>query len=78
MHIGAVVEDDVMRVKQFFAYRLIGTVPNKGFYHSSKYAALTDAEWEEMKKTVYEDKELQATVAKEQAEYVKTISEQIS
>lgn len=46
--IGAVVSDDVMRVKSFFAHGLIGKVPNKGFYHTSQFGAINDEEWNEI------------------------------
>jgi hypothetical protein len=50
--IGAIVNiddqgsDGAIRVKEYFVYGA-GELRNKGLYHSSKYAALKDAEWEE-------------------------------
>lgn len=49
MHIGAIVggKDGAMRVKQYQPFMSFAG-PNKGIYHSSKYAELTDAEYIEM------------------------------
>jgi len=54
--IGAFVEgeDYAMRVKEYFVYGAnIGRM--KGIYHSSKYAAMKDAEWEDYKKEAIEN-----------------------
>jgi len=54
--IGAFVdgEDYAMRVREYFIY---GATKgrNKGIYHSSKYAAMKDAEWAEYKKEAIEN-----------------------
>lgn len=49
MHIGAIVggSDGAMRVKQYQPFASFAG-PNKGIYHSSKYAAHTDAEYTQM------------------------------
>jgi hypothetical protein len=58
MEIGAICDvgpnsDGAIRVREYFIY---GAVEGrtKGIYHSSKYAAIKDAEWEEMKKEAIE------------------------
>lgn len=54
--IGAFVDGDdyAIRVKSYFVYgATIGK--NKGLYHSSTYAAMKDAEWEEYKKEAVEN-----------------------
>jgi hypothetical protein len=50
MHIGAVTNDGsaALRVKQYFVHSSFAGV-NKTVYHSSTYAAMTDAEWEDMR-----------------------------
>ena len=49
MHIGAVVggHDGAMRVLQYMPFASFAG-PNKGIYHSSKYAQLTDDEYTTM------------------------------
>ena len=50
MHIGAVPDDETgaIRCKQYFVHSsLVGV--NGSIYHSSSYAAMTDAEWDEMR-----------------------------
>jgi hypothetical protein len=50
MHIGAVPDDDTgaIRCKQYFVHSsLVGV--NGSIYHSSSYAAMTDAEWDDMR-----------------------------
>lgn len=50
MHIGAITDDGsgALRVKEYFVHSSFAGV-NRSIYHSSKYAALTDAQWEEMR-----------------------------
>ena len=47
MHIGAVPDDTdgAIRCKQYFVHSSLAGV-NGSIYHSSSYAALTDAEWD--------------------------------
>lgn len=50
MHIGAIPDDNTgaIRCLQYFVHSsLVGV--NGSIYHSSKYAAMTDAEWDKMK-----------------------------
>ena len=50
MHIGAVPDDETgaIRCKQYFVHSsLVGV--NGSIYHSSSYAAMTDAEWDQMR-----------------------------
>lgn len=49
MDIGAVVQDNTgaLRVKRFFAHSIFGGT-NRGIYHSSDYAKLTDEEYRNM------------------------------
>lgn len=49
MHVGAVPDDNTgaIRCKQYFVHSSLAGV-NGSIYHSSEYAKLTDAEWEEM------------------------------
>ena len=49
MHVGAVPdsEDGAIRCLQYFVHSSLSGV-NGSMYHSSKYAALTDEQWEEM------------------------------
>jgi len=56
MHVGAVPnsEDGAIRCLQYFVHSsLVGV--NGSMYHSSKYAALTDEQWEEMKEEIIAD-----------------------
>tara|TARA_R100000908_G_C3752238_1_gene146745 strand:+ start:595 stop:1761 length:1167 start_codon:yes stop_codon:yes gene_type:complete len=57
MHIGAVPcdEDGAIRCKQYFVHSSLAGV-NGSIYHSSTYAAMTDAEWDEMRATAVEEK----------------------
>tara|TARA_R110000824_G_scaffold354243_1_gene541324 strand:+ start:8348 stop:9514 length:1167 start_codon:yes stop_codon:yes gene_type:complete len=50
MHIGAVPDDTdgAIRCKQYFVHSSLAGV-NGSIYHSSSYAALTDAEWDAMR-----------------------------
>jgi hypothetical protein len=41
--------DGAIRVKEYYVYKA-STGRTKGIYHSSKYAAMKDAEWENYKK----------------------------
>jgi len=56
MHIGAipVPNGGAIRVKEYFTLDAFSGV-NGSIYHSSTYAANTDAQWEEMKKQVIEE-----------------------
>lgn len=51
MHIGAIPDDHTgaIRCLQYFVHSSLAGV-NGSIYHSSKYAALTDGQWEEMRK----------------------------
>ena len=58
MHIGAIIglgtgNDGAMRVKQYFVHSTFTSV-NRNIYHSSKYAELTDAEYDTMVKEAVE------------------------
>jgi hypothetical protein len=55
MHVGAVPcdEDGAIRCKQYFVHSSLAGV-NGSIYHSSTYAAKTDAEWEEMRNEAVE------------------------
>ena len=56
MHVGAVPnsQDGAIRCLQYFVHSsLVGV--NGSMYHSSKYAALTDEQWEEMKEDIIAD-----------------------
>ena len=70
MHIGAVPcdEDGAIRCKQYFVHSsLVGV--NGSIYHSSNYAAMTDAEWDEMRaKAVQEKADKKAECDREVAE----------
>ena len=70
MHIGAVPcdEDGAIRCKQYFVHSsLVGV--NGSIYHSSSYAAMTDAEWDDMRaKAVQEKSERKAQCDREVAE----------
>jgi len=70
MHIGAVPcdEDGAIRCKQYFVHSsLVGV--NGSIYHSSSYAAMTDAEWDDMRaQAVQERADKKAQSDKEVAE----------
>ena len=70
MHIGAVPDDTdgAIRCKQYFVHSsLVGV--NGSIYHSSSYAAMTDAEWDNMRaKAVEEKSDTKALCDKEVAE----------
>ena len=55
MHVGAVPDsqDGAIRCIQYFVHSSLAGV-NGSMYHSSKYAALTDEQWEEMKENILE------------------------
>ncbi len=55
MHVGAVPDsqDGAIRCLQYFVHSSLAGV-NGSMYHSSKYAALTDEQWEEMKENIIE------------------------
>ena len=70
MHIGAVPcdEDGAIRCKQYFVHSSLAGV-NGSIYHSSSYAAMTDAEWDDMRaKAVQEKSERKAQCDREVAE----------
>ena len=70
MHIGAVPDDvdGAIRCKQYFVHSSLAGV-NGSIYHSSTYAAMTDAEWDDMRaKAVEERSEKKAQCDKEVAE----------
>ena len=70
MHIGAVPcdEDGAIRCKQYFVHSSLAGV-NGSIYHSSTYAAMTDAEWDEMRaKAVQEKSEKKAECDRQVAE----------
>jgi hypothetical protein len=56
MHIGAVPDDETgaARCLQYFVHSSLAGV-NGSIYHSSTYAAKTDAEWEEMRQKIVEE-----------------------
>ena len=62
--IGAIMidaqSDGAIRVKEYFIYGA-GELRNKGLYHSSKYAAKKDAEWQEELKAAIEKTNAMAT-----------------
>jgi hypothetical protein len=51
MHIGAIPDDSTgaIRCLQYFVHSSLAGV-NGSIYHSSKYAAMTDAQWEEARR----------------------------
>lgn len=53
MHVGAVPDDETgaIRCLQYFVHSSLAGV-NGSIYHSSTYAAMTDKEWEDMRKDV--------------------------
>lgn len=55
MHIGAIPcsDDGAIRCLQYFVHSSLAGV-NGSMYHSSTYAALTDQQWEEMRKDILE------------------------
>jgi hypothetical protein len=55
MFIGAITDDGsgALRVKEYYVYGTFTGV-TKSIYHSSTYAAMTDAEWEKMRKEAIE------------------------
>ena len=62
MHVGAVPDsqDGAIRCLQYFVHSsLVGV--NGSIYHSSKYAELTDEQWEEMKSEIIEQYNKTAT-----------------
>ena len=70
MHIGAIPcdEDGAIRCKQYFVHSSLAGV-NGSIYHSSSYAAMTDAEWDDMRaKAVEEKSERKAQCDREVAE----------
>ena len=70
MHIGAVPDDvdGAIRCKQYFVHSSLAGV-NGSIYHSSTYAAMTDAEWDNMRaKAVEEKSDTKALCDKEVAE----------
>jgi len=70
MHIGAVPcdVDGAIRCKQYFVHSSLAGV-NGSIYHSSTYAAMTDAEWDQMREEAVKVKlESKAQVDKEVAE----------
>ena len=70
MHIGAVPcdNDGAIRCKQYFVHSSLAGV-NGSIYHSSSYAAMTDAEWDDMRaQAVQERAEKKAQSDKEVAE----------
>jgi len=50
MHIGAIPDDETgaVRCLQYFVHSSLAGV-NGSIYHSSTYAAMTDAEWDKMR-----------------------------
>ena len=70
MHIGAVPDDvdGAIRCKQYFVHSSLAGV-NGSIYHSSTYAAMTNAEWDDMRaKAVQERADKKAQSDKEVAE----------
>lgn len=71
MEIGALCDlnrgDGAIRVREYFVY---GAVEGrtKGIYHSSKYAAIKDAEWEEFKKEAIKNANERMAKLQEEAE----------
>lgn len=52
-HIGAVANyDNALRVIQYFVHSTM-VAPNRGTYHSSKYAAMADEEWKKQVEEAY-------------------------
>lgn len=67
MYIGAITDDGsgALRVLRYFVHSS-HVAPNRGIYHSSKYAAHTDGEWEKMKEEAIENvKKHQEKLAKQ-------------
>lgn len=75
MHIGAITDDGTgaLRVKQYFTYASFAGVTG-GIYHSSEYAKLTDAEYEQMIKEVVEKSEQDIKAIQESVEQKKNLA----
>lgn len=70
--IGAITDDGsgALRVKEYFVHSSFAGV-NRSIYHSSKYAALTDAQWAEMRAEAIKNAEERS---KEQQEMIDEIN----
>ena len=75
MHIGAVPDDSsgAVRCKQYFVHSSMSGV-NGSIYHSSSYAAATDAEWKEMLEEAVKVRVEKAKKEKEASEELKALS----
>jgi hypothetical protein len=70
MHIGAVPDDETgaIRCLQYFVHSSLAGV-NGSIYHSSTYAAMTDAEWDQIREdAIIEIESLKAKLEKENDE----------
>lgn len=75
MHIGAVPDDvdGAIRCKQYFVHSSLSGV-NGSIYHSSTYAAKTNAEWVEMRKKSIEEWSKEATDLVNESKYLQQIT----
>ena len=75
MHIGAITDDGsgALRVLQYFVHSSRAG-ENRGIYHSSHYAALTDAQWDEIKAEIYADAVKQCELLDEDQEEIAGLS----
>lgn len=65
MDIGAVTDDGsgALRVRRYFVHRSNAGI-NKGIYHSSKFASMTDLEWSDFREAAIKESEAKAEEAK--------------
>lgn len=75
MHIGAITDDGsgALRVLQYFVHSSRAG-ENRGIYHSSHYAALTDGQWEDIKAEIYADAVKQRELLDEDQEELSGLS----
>jgi hypothetical protein len=74
MDIGAITHDGsgALRVRKYFTHSSNAGI-NRSIYHSSKYAAMNDAEWDEFRKEAIKAAELKVKADKELAKEVKAL-----
>lgn len=66
--IGAITDDGsgALRVRRYYTYRSNAGI-NRSIYHSSKFAAMTDLEWDDFRAKAIKESEAKAEKAKELA-----------
>lgn len=74
MDIGAITDDGsgALRVRRYYTYRSNAGI-NRSIYHSSTYGALTDLEWDDLRKEAIKASEEKAVEAKKLAREVAAI-----